>query len=707
MLGRKRWQGGPCRQEPCQPQSLTRIAIAGALWDELDAPAIRSRRGRRLHGRSSYGAYSGVHRYFRGCRRWQAGKRTATSSPDAVRGRPRRQHQASRSQRIVASSRSCSTLARAAASTRLQGRTLRAMDFGAMFKSLFATPPGPASSSSYQPLSPDEDNRRPSHEDNATEPETHRDAAAMMLIKLGRSPDERISVSPVEDARILRRIDIALLPLMLSVYFLQALDKATLSYASIFGLIEDTDLVGDQFSWLGSVVFLAQLIMQLPISLALVKLPIGKFTSAMVLAWGVTLTGMTWAHNFRQLMVARFFLGAFEASVGPSFVAITQMWWRRREQTMRIGSWYCMNGLTWVFGSLITYGLASIDSHMRPYQIIFLFFGVITVAVAGVMFFWMPDSPTEAKFLDDYDKVLAIERLRNNQMGVMSREWRYLHFVEALRDPKTWLWFVMIFCISVPSNGISTFGPLIIQSFVSDPFHAMLFNVPIGFSHVISVSASAYLSMKWKLKGPVILLLCIPPIIGLSVLLYFPHDVTHRRVLLAGYFCLSTFTGITPLIYSWSSQNTAGDTKRKTTSALVFIGASAGNVIGPLLFRPDEAPAYSRGLRANLVFFITVMAFVGTTTLYLRWLNRKHSQRRVALGKSAVIADLSLETAAEVERMEELERAMRESSRRLSSGIVDENSPGDNEGCVTQQLEGNKSFADVTDLDNEDFVFVY
>lgn len=152
----------------------------------------------------------------------------------------------------------------------------------------------------------------------------------MMLIRLGRSPDEPISISPADDARILRRIDVALLPLMLSVYFLQALDKATLSYASIFGLIDDTGLVGDQFSWLGSIVYLAQLVMQLPLALALVKLPIGKFTSVMVFAWGSTLVLMTWAHNFPQLMVARFFLGAFEASIGPSFVAITQMWWRRR-----------------------------------------------------------------------------------------------------------------------------------------------------------------------------------------------------------------------------------------------------------------------------------------------------------------------------------------------------------------------------------------
>lgn len=160
------------------------------------------------------------------------------------------------------------------------------------------------------------------------------------------------------------------------------------------------------------------------------------------------------------------------------------------------------------------------------------------------MFYWMPDSPTEAKFLSDEDKILAIERLRSNHMGVMSREWRYPHFFEALRDLKTWFWVLMIFCISVPSNGISTFGPLIIQSFVSDPFQTMLFNVPIGISHVISVSGSAYLSMKWKLKGPVIALLCIPPIIGCFILLSYPHDPANKGVLLAGYFCLSTYTGI-------------------------------------------------------------------------------------------------------------------------------------------------------------------
>ncbi|KAJ4269490.1 hypothetical protein NW762_001150 [Fusarium torreyae] len=475
-------------------------------------------------------------------------------------------------------------------------------------------------------------------------PENYRDAAAMLLIKMGRSPDEHISISPADDARILRRIDLALLPLMLSVYFLQALDKATLSYASIFGLIEDTNLEGDQYSWLGSIVFLAQLIMQPPLALALVKLPIGKLTSAMVLGWGATLVLMTWASSFRALMVARFFLGAFEASIGPSFIAITQMWWRRREQTLRIGSWYCMNGLTWVLGSLVTYGLASIDSKMKPYQIIFLFFGAITVGVAFVMFFWMPDSPTEARFLSDEDKVIAIERLRNNQMGVMSREWRTSHVVEALTDPKTWCWVSMIFCISIPSNGISTFGPLIIKSFVSDPFDTMLFNVPVA-----------------------------------------------------------------PLIYSWSSQNTAGDTKRKSTSALIFISGSAGNIVGPLLYSPDEAPAYTRGLRANLALYMLVIVLVLGTSLHLTRLNRLHSQRRVALGKNAVLVDRSLETAEEVERIESMERTLRGGILREATGDEDDriSQSEDLEGDRIDQKEGDKGFGDITDLENEDFLFVF
>lgn len=41
------------------------------------------------------------------------------------------------------------------------------------------------------------------------------------------------------------------------------------------------------------------------------------------------------------------------------------------------------------------------------------------------------------------------------------------------------------------------------------------------------------------------------------------------------------------------SSNVAGFTKKAVTSAMVFIAYCAGNIIGPFLFFPSEAPGYS------------------------------------------------------------------------------------------------------------------
>jgi hypothetical protein len=139
-----------------------------------------------------------------------------------------------------------------------------------------------------------------------------KDRAAQLLQQV----DHPIHVTQADNARVLRKIDLTILPILLTVYCLQYLDKATLSYASVFGLIKDAHLHGQDYSWLGSIVYVAQLVFQPLIAYLLVKLPIGKFAATMVLGWGAILCCMVAATTFSGLMAARFFLGAFEASVG-------------------------------------------------------------------------------------------------------------------------------------------------------------------------------------------------------------------------------------------------------------------------------------------------------------------------------------------------------------------------------------------------------
>jgi MFS family permease len=181
----------------------------------------------------------------------------------------------------------------------------------------------------------------------------------------------------------------------------------------------------------------------------LVKLPYGKVIGTAVIGWGACAAIAAACTNFGSLMALRFLLGSFEAMIAPSLLAVTQMWWRRSEQTLRTSYWNSMNGVTFIVGSLLTYGLGHINStHIYKYQVIFIFCGVLTVIFGFVLIFTMPDSPMEAKYLNTREKLIAIERLRANQMGVASREWRWDHALETMLDIKTWLWFVLIVAIS-------------------------------------------------------------------------------------------------------------------------------------------------------------------------------------------------------------------------------------------------------------------
>ena len=55
-----------------------------------------------------------------------------------------------------------------------------------------------------------------------------------------------VEIDDATSRRLRRMIDSRVLVVMICTYFLQALDKGTMSFASIMGIVEDTKLVGQQ-----------------------------------------------------------------------------------------------------------------------------------------------------------------------------------------------------------------------------------------------------------------------------------------------------------------------------------------------------------------------------------------------------------------------------------------------------------------------------
>lgn len=69
---------------------------------------------------------------------------------------------------------------------------------------------------------------------------------------------------------------------MCAIFFLQYIDKQSLSYASVFGLIEDLNMTSSQYSWTSSIFYIGQLVSNYPFIYLMSKLHLTKFVGGTV-----------------------------------------------------------------------------------------------------------------------------------------------------------------------------------------------------------------------------------------------------------------------------------------------------------------------------------------------------------------------------------------------------------------------------------------
>ncbi|PFH61598.1 hypothetical protein XA68_16948 [Ophiocordyceps unilateralis] len=502
---------------------------------------------------------------------------------------------------------------------------------------------------------------------------------------------EAVPLSDDDDRRICLKTDRVILSILVWVYFLQVLDKSVLAYGAAYGLKADTGLTGNQYSLVCAAAPIAQLAWQPMSSYLIVRVPHRILMTALVLGWGIAQSASAACHNFSGLMAARFFLGLFEAGCLPLFGIITSQWYRRAEQPLRIAAWYGTNGLATIFISLVSFGLGQIrSSTLRPWQIIFLFVGLVTVVSAPLVYWRLDNDVHSARFLDQDEKLQALERLRANQTGTGSRAFDLSQIVEAAREPKTYLWFAMTLLLNIGASVTNAFGPLILDGLVSDHSFTSLLNMPFGALQFIVILLASYLAQKAKLKGAVLALFMVPVVAGLAVLYAVRHDAAHQGALLAGYYLLACLFGGNPLIVTWIIGNTAGSTKKSIVMSLYNAASAIGNIIGPLLFHEKDAPTYKPGLRACLAIFVTLVVVVLMQWTNLVALNKMQETRRVRNGKPAKVVDHSMQQHFQV-------AGDGGSIQHVEIRVGDNNS----------RLPVDMTNSDLTDGQNDEFIYIY
>ncbi|KAJ5555590.1 MFS allantoate transporter [Penicillium sp. DV-2018c] len=485
---------------------------------------------------------------------------------------------------------------------------------------------------------------------------THDDAAAStsttMDIEQTTTNDEKKSLKPAPDAddaikaseeqqgqtieideatnhRLLRIIDWHIMPLMCFVYAMNYLDKTTLSYASVMGLKEDLGLVDDQYQWLGSLFYFGYLAWEYPTNRLLQLLPLGKYSAACIIIWGTILSCFAAARNYPGALAIRFFLGVFEAGVTPGFALLTSQWYTRPEQGKRVNIWFSFNGWGQIIGGLVAYGIAvgskNNGSLIAPWKIVFLFTGLLTTAL-GFLFLWVvPDSQLNARWLKKEDRILAIARVRANQQGLGNKQFKWYQAKEALTDPMTWAFFFFAIAANIPNGGLTNFFSQLITSFGYTKEESLLYGTPAGAVEVIALLLNGFIGDKTRQRILSSIGGLVAAVVGIILMVSLPLNNHVGRLI--GYYMTQAYPTAFVALLSLISSNVAGYTKKTTVAALYLIGYCVGNIIGPLTFRPEDAPRY---VSAEIVIIACWGFCLFILLLVWSWYNREN-RRKTAL----------------------------------------------------------------------------
>ncbi|KAH9917079.1 MFS general substrate transporter [Fomitopsis serialis] len=385
--------------------------------------------------------------------------------------------------------------------------------------------------------------------------------------------DQHVEITPEEERRLRRKIDLHLMPLMCVLYWIQFMDKTTLGSAAILGIKTSTHLTTNEYNWLGTIFYLSYLAFEYPQNLALQRFPVGKWMSLNIFVWGVALCSHAACKNFGGLFACRFILGICEGSITAGFMIVTSMFYTRKEQTLRIGYWCPQIVIGFIsFGSLYIK-----TGNFKPWQWLVIITGILTLITSVCFFLMFPDSPTTAWFLTPEERVLAVQRLQANQTGVENKRWKREQFIEALTDPKTWLFAAFSAFDNVP-NSLTNQQQLIIANFGFTTLQTTLLAMVNGFVEIATIFTGVNLAARLpNSRAYVGTIYFMPTMLGIML---------QQGWTLFGQW----MTGMFVLALSWLTNVTAGHTKKVTVNAIMLIAYCVGNAAGPFMWQAKYTP---------------------------------------------------------------------------------------------------------------------
>ncbi|CAI6341679.1 unnamed protein product [Periconia digitata] len=427
------------------------------------------------------------------------------------------------------------------------------------------------------------------------------------------------------DKKLLRKLDIKLIPWLSFLYLISFLDRTNIGNAKVDGLQEDLGLSDSQYNATLTIFFVSYALFEPLTNILLKKLRPSIFLPIIMVWWGICMTCMGLVHNFQGLMASRWWLGVAEAGLFPGVNYYLSCWYRRSELGIRAAIFFSAAALAGSFGGLLAAGIAQMGGvGGKPgWAWIFILEGLATILV-GIASYWMVhDFPDEAKFLTPDDRARVLRRLRaDNQASASHEDFKMVYFWASVKDWKTWAFAIIYMGADGALYAFSLFLPTIISGLGYASTTANLLSVPPYAAAAIITVLIGWVADRTQQRGLCNIFISLFGVVGFAMLL----GSAKPGVQYAGTFLGAI--GIYPCIantISWASNNVEGVYKRGVTLGFVIGWGNLNGVVSSNIYRGQDKPRYFLGHGVVLAYL--VLWLLGGSVITRLLLARENKKR--------------------------------------------------------------------------------
>ena len=365
--------------------------------------------------------------------------------------------------------------------------------------------------------------------------------------------------TPFEEATYLK-VTWRLIPLLLLCYIVAYLDRVNVGFAKLQMAGELG--VSDAVYGLGAgMFFIGYFFFEVPSNIILHRVGARVWIARIMVTWGIVSGGMMFIQTETQFYVMRFLLGLAEAGFFPGIILYLTYWYPSHRRARIVSMFMTGIPLAGVIGGPLSgWIMKSWDqvNGLHGWQWMFLLEAIPSVLIGVVVYFYLDDRITSAKWLKDEERDLLQKRIEEEESDK-----EHVPMMQVFKSGRMWTMSAIYFTMAMSLYGVSFWLPTIIKGMgVTDNFEiGMLSSLP-WIASVFSMllfarSADKMRERRWHV--------IVPMLMGstgliLSVLLSSNHYLSFAALILA---CMGIVSAI-PLFWSLP------------TAFLVGAGAAAG-----------------------------------------------------------------------------------------------------------------------------------